>query len=422
MVDSLIAINDEDPELQQLPANVRAEIDRLFMATRNGQLVHLAGEETISGAKTFTAAITAAKAVHISNFTGDVPRLRMLHSAISRIFDLVISESGELATVNITTGQTPLKIDQAAITDALRILVAAVTLGVDLDMGGNDIINVGNANAPNGLLQLDGNGRIANSQLSVDIMQFKGTWNAATNTPSLVDATGSPGDVYRVSTAGSVDLGSGVQSFAVGDWVVLNSSLIWEKSDMTDAVVSVAGLNGVITASALRAALDLEIGIDVQAHSARLAGMVAASIGSGSKILYTTDAGTTWVELSTASFGRSLLAQPDAAAVSALLPTSINPQIGTNYGLVLADAQKLVTMDNAAANTVTVPLNSTQAFPVGTTINVMQKGAGQTSFVATGGVTIHSDTAKLKVATQYAGATLTKIGTDEWWLTGALIA
>lgn len=93
-----------------------------------------------------------------------------------------------------------------------------------------------------------------------------------------------------------------------------------------------------------------------------------------------------------------------------------------NYVLALTDNGKFVEMNVATANTVTVPLNSSVAFQIGTTINVIQYGAGQTSFVATGGVTIRSSGGALKISTQYSGASLIKVGTDEWYLIGNITA
>lgn len=94
-----------------------------------------------------------------------------------------------------------------------------------------------------------------------------------------------------------------------------------------------------------------------------------------------------------------------------------NRQIAS-YGLVLSDASKLVEMNVAGANNLTVPLNATQAFAIGTQIMISQYGAGQTTIVATGGVTIRSSGGKLKLSGQYSGASLLKIGTDEWYLFG----
>lgn len=94
-----------------------------------------------------------------------------------------------------------------------------------------------------------------------------------------------------------------------------------------------------------------------------------------------------------------------------------NVQIGSNYTLVLADAFKLVTIANAAANTLTVPLNSAEAFPIGTRIDVGQDGAGQTTIVATGGVTLRTPET-MKLRKQWAKATLIKRGTNTWDLIG----
>lgn len=92
-----------------------------------------------------------------------------------------------------------------------------------------------------------------------------------------------------------------------------------------------------------------------------------------------------------------------------------------SYTLVLADKGKLVEMNNASANNLTVPLNSSVAYPVGSQINILQTGAGQTTVVATGGVTINA-TPGLKLRTQWSSATLIKRGTDTWVLVGDLSA
>lgn len=93
-----------------------------------------------------------------------------------------------------------------------------------------------------------------------------------------------------------------------------------------------------------------------------------------------------------------------------------------SYTLVLSDADKLVEMNVATANNLTIPLNSSVAFATGTQILLAQYGAGQTTVVATSGVTIRSNGGKLKLNVQYSGATLIKIDTDEWYLFGDIVA
>lgn len=99
-----------------------------------------------------------------------------------------------------------------------------------------------------------------------------------------------------------------------------------------------------------------------------------------------------------------------------------NAQTGTTYTLVLTDAGKMVTLSNASAITLTVPLNSSVAFPVNTRIDLLQYGAGQVTVAATGGVTIYSKGSALKLSAQYAGATLWKKATDTWVLVGDISA
>ena len=89
-----------------------------------------------------------------------------------------------------------------------------------------------------------------------------------------------------------------------------------------------------------------------------------------------------------------------------------------SYTLVLSDADKLVEMNVGSANNLTIPLNSSVAFATGTQILLAQYGAGQTTIVATSGVTVRSNGAKLKLNVQYSGATLIKIGENDWYLFG----
>jgi hypothetical protein len=93
-----------------------------------------------------------------------------------------------------------------------------------------------------------------------------------------------------------------------------------------------------------------------------------------------------------------------------------------SYTLVLSDTGKLVETNVATANTVTVPLNSTQAFEVGARIDIIQYGAGQTTITPTAGVTIRSANGWTKINAQYGAVSLVKIGTDEWYLFGNLNA
>ena len=92
-----------------------------------------------------------------------------------------------------------------------------------------------------------------------------------------------------------------------------------------------------------------------------------------------------------------------------------------SYTLVLADKDKLVEISNASANTLTVPLNSSVAFPIGTQITILQTGAGATTITATGGVTINA-TPGLILRAQWSSVTLIKRAENTWVALGDLRA
>lgn len=97
-----------------------------------------------------------------------------------------------------------------------------------------------------------------------------------------------------------------------------------------------------------------------------------------------------------------------------------NAQTGTTYTLALTDLGKLVELNNAAAITLSVPTNSSVAFAVGDRIDILQTGAGQVTIAGAAGVTVNSESSKLKLAGQWAAATLIKRAADTWVAVGNL--
>ena len=116
--------------------------------------------------------------------------------------------------------------------------------------------------------------------------------------------------------------------------------------------------------------------------------------------------------------------KPVSTATQTALDAKTNKLITTNrqtasYTLVLSDADKLVEMNVATANNLTVPAS---VFSAGTQILLAQYGAGQTTIVAGAGVTIRSNGAKLKLNVQYSGATLIFLSGTEAYLFGDIVA
>lgn len=93
----------------------------------------------------------------------------------------------------------------------------------------------------------------------------------------------------------------------------------------------------------------------------------------------------------------------------------------SSYTLALADNTNLVEMDSSSANTVTIPSDSAVAFPVGSAIDIFQRGTGQTTLVAGSGVTLLY-TPGLKLRARYSAATAIKRSANTWIVTGDLTA
>lgn len=79
-------------------------------------------------------------------------------------------------------------------------------------------------------------------------LSYQGTWNAATNTPTLASSSGVQGYYYIVDVAGTTNL-NGVTDWQVGDWAVFSGS-VWQKLDQSNTVISVNGQTGSVVLTA----------------------------------------------------------------------------------------------------------------------------------------------------------------------------
>ena len=103
---------------------------------------------------------------------------------------------------------------------------------------------------------------------------------------------------------------------------------------------------------------------------------------------------------------------------------SINAQTTTAYVTVAADAGAFITVSNASANTFKIPTNASVAYATGTTIQVMNIGAGATTISAvtpaTTTITSAGATSASPTLAQYKAAQCIKTGTDTWLVFGAI--
>lgn len=98
-----------------------------------------------------------------------------------------------------------------------------------------------------GVVPLNSSVKIDESYLPSSVLgglNYKGLWNANTNTPDLTALTPVNGDFYIVDTAGSTNL-DGITNWNIGDWAIHGGSA-WHKVDNTDHISSVNGKTGIV--------------------------------------------------------------------------------------------------------------------------------------------------------------------------------
>ena len=135
-----------------------------------------------------------------------------------------------------------------------------------------------------GVATLDSSTKVPISQIPdavIGALNYQGTWDASTNTPTLTSSVGTKGYYYVVSVAGSTNL-NGTTDWLVGDWAVYNGT-IWQKIDNTDSVTSVNGLTGAVVLTTTNVAE----GTNLYYTDAR----ARASVSAGTGISYNSTTG-----------------------------------------------------------------------------------------------------------------------------------
>lgn len=220
--------------------------------------------------------------------------------------------------------------------------------------------------APNGVASLDSAGHIPLSQLPATLVEYLGTWSAATNTPTLANGTGVSGQFYIVSAAGTVNFGAGNITFNVGDWVLYNGT-VWERAVQSNVVQSVNGQTGVVTVNAinqLSGDATTALASGSQAEAVTLA-TVNSNVGSFTNASVTVNA-------------KGLI----TAASSGSTPGTVNSvSVVSANGLAGTVASPTTTPAITLSTTLTTPAvagNGTALIPATTT------GTGSTVVLATG--------------------------------------
>ena len=305
-----------------------------------------------------TGTVTSAMIVDATIVNADISTTAAIaHSKLANATD------GQLLLGTTTTG-----------------VVTATTISGDVTITGAGVTAIGSGVIVNA--DVNASAAIAHSKLA---NATAGQILLGTTTTGVVTATSITGDV-TITGAGVTAIGSGV--IVNADINTSAAIALTKLANITAGSVLMGNASSNPTATALTG--------DVTINSSGV-----TAIGSG--VIVNADISTT------AAIDLGKLADVSTSAQTA------------SYTLVLADKNKIVEMLVATANTLTVPPNSSVAFPVGSQITILQTGAGQTTLTAGVGVTING-TPGLKLRAQWSSATLVKRATDTWVAMGDLSA
>jgi hypothetical protein len=243
--------------------------------------------------------------------------------------------------------------------------------------------------AINGLAELDGAGKVPSSQL-----------------PSYVD------DVVEVADFASLP----VTGESGKIYVTLDNNLTFRWSGSAYVEISASLALGELSTTAYRG----DRGATAYDHSQVTSGnphnVTKADVG----LPHVADIDTTTTANITDSSNKRFVTDAQLTAIDNSATKNITLDRKTaSYTLVSGDNNKLIEMNVATANNVTI---DSSIFSAGNQILVSQYGAGQVTFVAGAGVTLRSPSGKLKLTGQYSLATIICISATEFYISGDLTA
>ena len=275
------------------------------------------------------------------------------------------------------------------------------------------------------------------------VLDYQGTWNAQTNTPTLSSSSGKKGQYYIVSVSGSTLL-AGVSTWESGDWIIHNGSN-WQKMDAADKEKTnqlETQINAEVTSrqaavnteATARSADDLTEKTRAIAAESTLQTAVSAEQTRATAAETSLQTAINTEITARQSADSSLQSQinveitarqsADAAKVDSANAIADGYKISqaafitktSGYTLTSSENGKVILVNSASAVTITVP----SGLSIGFSCSIVQLGAGQVT-IAASGTTLNS-VSGLKIVGQHGAASILSYDTNIFNVSGATTA